>query len=280
MGRFIKALAVFVVLLALFVLLNRLRMKAEGLKIAVVNLKGTITQAVADDVISCLKEAYSRDDVVGIILRINSPGGAVAPSQEVYRYILEHRKDKKIYASIGVIGASGAYYIASACNRVFADEGSLVGSIGVIFAYSQIKELLDKIGVKPVVLKSGKYKDVGSPFRDMTDEERKYVQSLLEEIHAKFISDVAEARGKPEEDIAKIADGRVFTGLRAKVLGLADGVAPYWKVVEVLSKDLGYREPLKTVVIEPQKNIWRRLRSEAISFIKEVKMELLEEGLR
>lgn len=177
------------------------------------------------------------------------------------------------------MGASGAYYTASACDKVFSEPGSLVGSIGVIFTFSQIRDLLNKIGVKPIVLKSGKFKDTGSPFRDLTPEEKEYIEGLLKEIHQQFITDVSKARKMEVEEVKAIADGRVFTGTEAKKLGLIDDTLPYWKVVEKLSKDLGFKETLPTVVLEKKRGFWDRLRQEAVSFVRDVKTELLQEGV-
>ncbi len=280
MNRFIKALLLFTFIVAVGALLQSVRQAHAPKRIGVVYLKGMIDASSASDLLTLLKRAFSRPDVAGVVLRINSPGGSVAPSQEIYSYIMEHRKQKRIYASIGTVGASGAYYVASACNRVYADGGSIVGSIGVIFTTSEIRGLLDKIGVRPVVIKSGKFKDVGSPFREMSPEERSYIKSLLDEIHRQFVRDVAAGRGLKVEKVMKLADGRIFTGEQAVKLGLVDGVAPMWKVVESLSRDLGYSRPLETVVIEKKKGILDMLRAQAVAFVRDLKTELGQEDIR
>ncbi len=280
MNRFIKALLLFAFIVAVGALLQSVRQAHAPKRIGVVYLKGMIDASSASDLLALLKRAFSRPDVAGVVLRINSPGGSVAPSQEIYSYIMEHRKEKRIYASIGTVGASGAYYVASACNRVYADGGSIVGSIGVIFTTSEIRGLLDKIGVRPVVIKSGKFKDVGSPFREMSPEERSYIKSLLDEIHRQFVRDVAAGRGLKVEKVMKLADGRIFTGEQAVKLGLVDGVAPMWKVVERLSRDLGYSRPLETVVIEKKKGILDMLRAQAVAFVRDLKTELGQEDIR
>ncbi len=280
MNRFIKALLLFAFIVAVGALLQSVRQAHAPKRIGVVYLKGMIDASSASDLLALLKRAFSRPDVAGVVLRINSPGGSVAPSQEIYSYIMEHRKEKRIYASIGTVGASGAYYVASACNRVYADGGSIVGSIGVIFTTSEIRGLLDKIGVRPVVIKSGKFKDVGSPFREMSPEERSYIKSLLDEIHRQFVRDVAAGRGLKVEKVMKLADGRIFTGEQAVKLGLVDGVAPMWKVVESLSRDLGYSRPLETVVIEKKKGILDMLRAQAVAFVRDLKTELGQEDIR
>ena len=278
--RFARAFLIFILLVALGVVGRQLYLSQLPKRIGVIYLDGVVDAEKAKELISLLDEAVGRKDIAGIVLRINSPGGAVAPSQELYRYILDHRREKKMYASIGTLGASGAYYVASACSRIYADGGSLVGSIGVIFTTSDIEELLKKIGIKPIVIKSGKFKDVGSPFREMTPEERQYLQNLVDEIHMQFVRDVARARGIPEEKLLAIADGRVFTGEKAKELGLVDGIAPMWQVVNILSKDLGYKKPLSYIELKKKKGFWENLRAQTLSFIKELKTELLQGGVQ
>ena len=278
--RFLRALILFLLLIGLGAALERYQSIFGGKRIAVVHLDGVITSKTPDSLIPLLREALNRNDIAGIILRIDSPGGAVAPSQELYRFIVEHRKDKPIYASIGTVGASGAYYVASACDKIYADAGSLVGSIGVIFTFSEFRELLKKVGIKPVVLKSGRFKDVGSPFREMTPEEREYIKGLLDEIHRQFVEDVAKGRNLPVEKVREVADGRVFTGERAQELSLVDGVRSFWEVVGILSKDLGYKRPLETVELRKKRSIWGAFRAQMVELVRDIKTELLEEGIR
>lgn len=281
MGRFLRGLLVFFVLLVALSLVNRLHIANLPIKsrIGLIYLKGTITSNTVEDFIPLLKEAERRPDIKGIIIRINSPGGAVAPSQEIYHYILKLRKKKRIYASVETIGASGAYYVASACNKIFADSGSLVGSIGVIFSFAEVRDLLNRVGIKPYVFKSGKFKDLGSPFKEPTEEEKKVIKGLLDNIHEQFIRDVAKARGMKEEDVRRVADGRVFTGNEALSLKLIDGIATLDDVVGIMSKDLGYRERLETTVIEKKYGFMEKLKAETLSFIREMKAEIIG-GLR
>ncbi|NPA15935.1 MAG: signal peptide peptidase SppA [Deferribacteres bacterium] len=262
-------------------LVNRLHIANLPIKskIGLIYLKGTITSNTVEDFIPLLKEAERRPDIKGIIIRINSPGGAVAPSQEIYHYILKLRKKKRIYASVETIGASGAYYVASACNKIFADSGSLVGSIGVIFSFAEVRDLLNRVGIKPYVFKSGKFKDLGSPFKEPTEEEKKVIKGLLDNIHEQFIRDVAKARGMKEEDVRRVADGRVFTGNEALSLKLIDGIATLDDVVGIMSKDLGYKGRLEVTVIEKKYGFMERLKAETLSFIREMKAEIIG-GLR
>jgi len=275
--RLLKGLLVFILLVLIIGLFERYVMQKITLKpkIGIIYLKGTIDSEVSSNTISLLEMAQKRNDIKAVILRIESPGGAVAPSQEMYRFIMNMRSVKKVYASIGSVGASGAYYVASACNKIFADPGSLVGSIGVIFVAPEVSELFNKIGVHFYVVKSGKYKDIGSPFKKMSPEEREVIQSLINNIYDQFVSDVAKARGVKVESIRKIADGRVFTGTEAKGLGLVDEIGSLNEAVERLSRDLGYRYRLETVVLRKKKGFFEKLSEETLSFIREVKLEIL-----
>ncbi len=281
MKRFLKGLLVFLILLVALSLLNNLRIGNIPLKnrLGIIYLKDTITSKTLEDFIPLLKEAERRSDIKGVIIRVDSPGGSVAPSQEIYNYILKLRKKKKVYASIGTIGASGAYYVSSACEKIFADSGSLVGSIGVIFTFAEIRDLLSKIGIKPHVFKSGKFKDLGSPFKEPTEEEKRLLAKLLADIHDQFIKDVAKGRGMKENDIREVADGRIFTGKEALSLKLIDGIATLDEVVEILSRDLGYKKRLETTIIEKKCGFMERLKTEALSFIREIKAEIIG-GLR
>ncbi len=202
--------------------------------IGVIKLTGVIRRS--DNFIKNLKDFVKNDKIKGIIISINSPGGAVVPSQEIYREILKLRSKKPIIAYIKSVGASGAYYIASACNKIFANPGSITGSIGVIAEFTNIQELLGKIGIKSITIKSGKFKDIGNPAREMTDEEKQYLKNLIMNIYNQFLSDVAKARNIPVEKLKKIADGRVFTGVQALNYKLIDRLGNFDDVVQYLKK--------------------------------------------
>lgn len=203
-------------------------------KIAVVEIIGVIKSS--DEIIRQLAEFGKDKKVKAIVLRIDSPGGAVGPSQEIYREIMKIRKEKPVIASIGTLGASGGYYIAASATKIVANEGSITGSIGVIIQFFNFQQLLGKIGVKGNVIKSGEYKDSGSPLRDMTKEEKELIQGVIDDVHNQFVEAIVRGRGLKKEDVQKIADGRIITGRLAKELKLVDELGNFNDAVEVARK--------------------------------------------
>jgi protease-4 len=193
-----------------------------GEQIGIIEVKGVIADPVP--VLTQLKEFRKNKHVKAIVLRIDSPGGGVGPSQEIYAEVRRTRLSKTVVASMGAIAASGGYYIASAADHVVANPGSITGSIGVIMEFANLEELFTKIGISASVLKSGEYKDVGSPLREMTPEERVLLQDFVDNVHKQFVSAVADARNMSEEDVRAIADGRIMSGEQAKELGLLDSL--------------------------------------------------------
>ncbi|MFZ0052825.1 MAG: signal peptide peptidase SppA, partial [Desulfobaccales bacterium] len=189
-------------------------------KVGVVEIKGIIS-----DSRTTLKQLDDfRDDpsIKAIVLRINSPGGAVGPSQEILREVEKIRQKKKVVASLGTLAASGGYYIACGADLIMANKGTATGSIGVIMEFTNVEGLTKKIGLDFFTLKSGRYKDVGSPFRPMTPEEKEYMQHLLDNIYQQFLSDVARNRKIPLEKLRPLAEGKIYTGEEARQLGLVD----------------------------------------------------------
>ncbi|MFZ2630229.1 MAG: signal peptide peptidase SppA [Desulfosalsimonadaceae bacterium] len=199
-------------------------------KVGVIEIKGVI--ADARPVLEQIKNFRKNDDVKAIVVRIDSPGGGVGPSQEIFRELQKTAKTKKIIASMGAIAASGGYYIAAATNGIVANPGTITGSIGVILGYTNFEALFEKIGLYPVVIKSGEYKDMGSPVRKMTASEKALLQEFSDNVHSQFIKDVATGRRLPENQIRKIADGRIFSGETAKSLGLVDRLGNLEDAVE------------------------------------------------
>lgn len=224
-----------------------------GDKIGVVEINGVITDAKRiNEELARMRE---RGDIKAIILRIDSPGGGVAPSQEIYEEVKKTRKKKRIVASLGSVAASGGYYIAVGADKIVANPGSITGSIGVVVEFANIKELLDKIGVKGYVIKSGEFKDIGSPFRDMTGKERTFLQGLVRTLHEQFVDVVAENRGIEREKVKKIADGRIFTGTQALKLGLVDKLGNFYDAVDLASRLAGIRG--KPILVYPERRgIW------------------------
>lgn len=232
-----------------------------GDKIAVIEITGIITdsKAVNKEII----EYGERDDIKAVILRIDSPGGGVGPSQEIYNEIKKLKNKKKVVASMGSVAASGGYYIAAASDKIFANPGTLTGSIGVIMEFANAEELLAKIGVKGYVVKSGEYKDIGSPIRKMKDDEKKLLQSVIDNVHEQFVQVVSENRGIKIDDAKAIADGRIFTGEQAKELNLVDELGNLQDTIDAAAKIVGIKG--KPVVIYPRKkglSIWDMLFSD------------------
>ena len=192
---------------------------SEG-NIGIVEIKGMILSS--KKIISEIKTFQEDDKIKAIILRIDSPGGGIGPSQEIYREIMKIKTDKKIITSMGSVAASGGYYIASATNGIVANPGTITGSIGVIMEYANLMEIAKKIGISPVVIKSGEFKDMGSPLRELKEKEKKIFQELVNELHLQFVNDAAKARKIDVKTMSALADGRVYTGQTALALNLVD----------------------------------------------------------
>ena len=173
-------------------------------------------------IIEDIKGFRENDDIKAIIIRIDSPGGGIGPSQEIYRELIKTRAEKKVIASMGSVAASGGYYVAAATQGIVANPGTITGSIGVIMEYANLMEIAKKIGIRSVVIKSGEFKDMGSPLRELKDNEKKIFQQLVDELHLQFVSDAAKARNIDLDIMAKLSDGRVYTGQKALALKLVD----------------------------------------------------------
>jgi protease-4 len=244
-------------------------------KIGVVVLKGVILDSKAP--LNTL-EKYSRDDgIKAIVLRVESPGGGVSPAQEIYEKIQSVKKKKKIVVSMGSVAASGGYYVACAADKIVANPGTITGSIGVIMHFTNVQDLFKKIGLKSSVVKSGRYKDTGSPFRDMSPEERTLLQGVLDDIHDQFLDTVSAGRGIPKEKLMTIADGRIMTGRQALQLGLVDYLGDIEFAADVAAKLAGIEgKPELVYPREERFNIWRYMLEETVSILKR---ELMEEGV-
>jgi protease IV len=189
-------------------------------KVGVVLIEGIISDSsgILDQI-----DEFSKDDSVrAVVLRIDSPGGGVAASQEIYQAVNELRKKKKVVASMGSVAASGGYLIATATDRIVANPGTITGSISAVMHFADIQELMKKVGVRSSVVKSGKFKDIGSPVRDMTAEERQLIQGIVDDIYDQFVRTISEKRKIPLDNIIRIADGRIFSGRQALQLKLLD----------------------------------------------------------
>jgi protease-4 len=192
----------------------------KGNRVGQIDVKGTILNS--QDTVKQIKEWRNDSSIKAIVVRIDSPGGAVGPSQEIYREIRRTTGTKPVVASMGSIAASGGYYIASAASYIVANPGTITGSIGVIISFPNLKELLGKIGYQMTTIKSGQFKDIGNFARDMTPEEKQLLQSTIDETYRQFVRDVAAGRNLPEEEVRKVADGRIIMGEKALELKLVD----------------------------------------------------------
>jgi protease-4 len=240
-------------------------------KIAVVEIRGVILDP--QPVIEKLIKFRKNENIKAIVLRVDSPGGAVGPAQEIHAEVKKVQRQKKVLVSIGSTAASGGYYIACAADQILANPGSITGSIGVIVESMNVEELLHKIGLRATVIKSGKHKDIGSPVRQMTEEEKKLLQGVLDSVHEQFIRAVAEGRKLPLEKIRPLADGRIFTGDQAKTLGLVDELGTLEDTIAKAAKMAGIKgEP---EVIYPE-----RKRFSLLELLLQQTLQKLFQGLR
>ena len=190
------------------------------------------------DVVEALVDFRESDSIKAIVLRVDSPGGGVGPSQEIHREVVKTVSVKPVVVSMGAVAASGGYYIAAPASRIVANPGTITGSIGVIMEFTNMQELLHKIGLQSDVVKSGRYKDVGSAVREMTSEERDLLQNVIDEVHLQFVEAVASGRKLSVEETSALADGRILTGSQAVAAGLVDELGNLQDAIE-LAADLG-----------------------------------------
>ena len=238
--------AVFFIVLYLATLLisgktsTAMRPLPGGDRVALVKVEGVIIapERIVDEV-----NDYAEDSSVkAIVLRVDSPGGGVVAAQEIYNALMNAKKEgKKIVVSMGSVAASGGYYIAAAADKIVANPGTLTGSIGVKMEYPIVEKLFDKIGVKQMVIKSGEYKDVGSPFRPMTERERKLIQNVIDDVQNQFIEAVAKGRSMSVADVRAIADGRIFTGRQALELKLVDQMGDLASSIQIAADLAGIK---------------------------------------
>jgi protease-4 len=221
-------------------------------RIGVIDITGVILSAETVD--TQLRKFGDDSSVKAIILHINSPGGGAAASQEIYHEVMRIReeKHKKVVASVESVGASGAYYIASACDKIYANDASVVGSIGVIMEWTNYGELLRWAKLKNVTITAGELKDAGDPSRDLTPKEQAYFQSLVDNMYTQFVHDVASGRHTSEDKIKPLATGQVWTGAQSLPLGLIDKVGGFRTALMDTAKDVGISgEPS---IVRPRKD--------------------------
>lgn len=208
-------------------------------KVGVINIHGIISNS--QDVVEQIEEFGKDDQLKAIVIRIDSPGGGVAASQEIYAAIKRLKASKKVVASLGSIAASGGYMIACAADKIVANPGTLTGSISAIMYFANAEDLLKKIGLKSSVIKSAQYKDIGSPTREMTGDEKQILQALVDDIYHQFMAIVALDRNIPQEKVSQLADGRVYTGKQAQALRLVDYLGDKTLAISLAGKLAGLK---------------------------------------
>ncbi len=242
---------------------------AWGEGVGLVEVKGMIVDS--QETVKQLNDFRKDDKVKAVVLRIDSPGGVVGPSQEIYAEVKKLTAKKKVVVSMGSLAASGGYYIASPASVIMANPGTITGSIGVLMKLSNIEGLMGKIGMKAYTLKTGKYKDAGSPLRTMTEQDKAMLQGVIDNAHAQFVRAVAQGRKLPVEEVKKIADGRIFTGEQALQLKLIDKIGTLQDAVDEAGKLGGIKgEPQ---IIRPAKKrnfLLDLLVEESVSRLNEV----------
>ena len=246
------AVALFAGAMAFFRALGGKSRPLAGDKMGLCKIEGMITDA--REVTDFLRELKDDDSVKGVVLRIDSPGGAVAPSQELYQAVMALAKVKPVVVSMGTAAASGGYYAAAPATLIVANSGSITGSIGVRAEYVNLQGLMDKLGLKSDMLASGRLKAAGSPTQPLTPEQRAYLMALIMDLHKQFVTDVAEARKMPLEAVEKIADGRALTGRQALEAGLVDKLGGLEVASETL-RQMVKLSPKAPVLEGPEKKL-------------------------
>ena len=241
--------AIFLFFLLLIVVVGKMSGRSSrfvlGDKVGYVTIAGAIT--TSEKIIEQIDNFKEDSSVKAIVLRVNSPGGGVSPSQEIYDEVKAAAAVKPVVVSMGSVAASGGYYIAVPAHRILANPGTITGSIGVIMQFTNFEELLDKVGLKSQVVKSGLHKDIGSPVRPMSTADREILQSLIDDVYAQFVQAVAESRKMDPDAVRQLADGRIFTGRQALKAGLVDELGSYRDAIRVAAELAGIEGKPKVV---------------------------------
>ncbi len=226
---------------------------SNNVEIGVVQLKGVI--ADAEEVIAQLDRFSRSKTVKAIVVRIDSPGGAVGASQEIYREISRVNTIKPVVASMGSVAASGGFYASLGAGKILASPGTLTGSMGVILKFPNLEEIFQKIGYRDEVIKSGEMKDIGSPSRPLSAAERELLQNLIDEVHQQFIHDIAASRNLEVDKVRQVADGRIFSGETAKQLGLIDDFGNFNDAVILAAKLAGYEDAVPSLIYPDEERL-------------------------
>ena len=232
--------------------------------VGVVTVEGVLRDS--QDIVRQVEE-FSRDEgIKAVVVRIDSPGGGVTPSQEIYDSLVELKTKKRIVVSMGSVAASGGYLIACAADKIVANPGTITGSISAIMHFANAEELLKKIGLKSSTVKSGKFKDIGSPTRPMTREEKALIQALVDDTYDQLLDVIARDRKIPKEALRKIADGRIFTGRQARKLGLVDDLGGMDYAVRLAGKISGIKgKPEVAYPTKKKSTLWELILQQTIS---------------
>jgi protease-4 len=237
-------------------------------KVGVVLLEGVIGDA--GEAVDQINFFADDDAIRAVVLRIDSPGGGVAASQEIYQAARRLRDKKRVVVSMGSVAASGGYLIATAADRIMANPGTITGSISAVMHFANVEELLRKVGVRSSVVKSGRFKDIGSPTREMTTEERKLIQRIVDDIYDQFVRTVSENRKIPLEKIKKLADGRIFSGRQALELGLVDDMGGLQDAILLSAKLSGIEgKPAVSYAARKRTGLWKYLLEGILSSVSE-----------
>lgn len=272
-------LVFFLIILAVGSLTGRPTRFPLGEKVGVVPITGVIlsSEKINEEMTRFREDA----SVKAIVLRIDSPGGGVGPSQEIFDEVRRTVAVKPVVASMGSVAASGGYYVAAPANRIVANPGTITGSIGVIMEFTNFQDLLEKIGLKTQVIKSGEHKDIGSPVRPMSEEDRRILQSVIDDVHDQFVTAVAEGRSIAPDKIAGLADGRIFSGRQALAAGLVDDLGNLSDAVRIAGELAGISGEPKTVFPAPEKpKLFDYLIQESITRLRQSLQEPNPAGLQ
>jgi protease-4 len=230
-------------------------LKTWGKGLGYIEIKGTIVDAT--ETVRQLKSLERNSQVKGILIRVNSPGGVTAPSHEIYEEIRRIRDDDlPVVVSMGALAASGGYYVSAPATRIVANPQTLTGSIGVIMEFPMVKGLMDKVGVRVEVVKSRVHKDIGSPFRDMTDQDRELLQGVVADAYDQFVSVVSTERKIPEDSVRAFADGRIMTGRQALALGLVDTLGTFEDAKRIAASVCGIEGEPRLIRTGRRLNSW------------------------
>ncbi len=280
----ISGLILSVLIVVATVVAIRLAGRDEGTslfsgRVGVVLVRGTIIDSLP--IVQDLQKFRRDDSIKAVVLRVNSGGGGVAPSQEIYREVVKLRRVKPVVASLGGVAASGGYYVASPATKVVCNPGTVTGSIGVIMSIPELKGLFDKLGIRLQVIQAGALKATGVPDRPLSPAERAWLQDAIDDTHDQFIRDVARARHLPVAKVRRLANGGIFTGRQAFKLGLVDRLGSFTDAVQLAARLGGIEGRPRLVLPDDQSRSWwrRLLREEGRSLVRDLMAELAPPGL-